>query len=98
MRSDGFAQLRVVGLAWRRGAVLGEADEREVPERRKRATFDQRHALRLLGPARVTRERNLRAPAELARSRLEPMFERAAKARFGADATCQDDLAAGFEH
>src|SRR5271170_2699547 len=63
-----------------RAALLAEADQREVSERRHGAPLDQRHALGARRPGGVTRKGEFGTPAELARRRLEPMLERPAQA------------------
>src|SRR6516225_3264333 len=78
-------------------ALLEEADEREMAERRHGAALDQANPLRLFRPPCVTLERKLRTPAELARRRCEPVLERAPESRFGTDAANQDDLTARLE-
>src|SRR5438093_2238536 len=77
--------------------VLAEANEREVPERRHRAPLDQTDLRCRLRPAQIACPGELGAPAEPASRRREPTLERAAQARFRADAAHQNDLAAGPE-
>ena len=69
-----------------------------MPERRHGAAFDQVHVGTLRRQVRVTGEGKFRAPAELARRRLKPVFERAPQAGFGADAAYQHDFAAWLEN
>ena len=69
-----------------------------MPERRHGAAFDQVHVRALRRPPRITAEGKLRAPAELARRRLEPVFERAPQARLGANAAHQHYFATWLEH
>jgi hypothetical protein len=69
-----------------------------VPERGHRPALDQVHAILARGPLGESRPRELGAPAELARDRLEPVLDGPPQARFRADAADQDDLAAGLEH
>src|SRR5690242_5941117 len=69
-----------------------------MTERGHRAALDQPYAVGARGPALEPRPGELRAPAELARRRIEPLLESTAQPGFGADAAHQDDLAAGPEH
>src|SRR5882757_7045864 len=79
-------------------AGLEEADEREMAQRRHRAALHQPDTIGLRGPARVALERELAAPAKLARRRLEPFFEGAPQTGFGSHPAHQDDFAARLEH
>src|SRR6516162_7337296 len=76
-----------------RAALLEEADQREVAERRHGAAFDQANAARPFRPLGVTFERELGAPAELARRGCKPVLEGAPQTGLGADAADQNDLA-----
>src|SRR5215510_7816130 len=59
---------------------LAEANEREVPERRHRASLDHVDLRRRLRPAQIACPGELGAPTEPPRRRRKPMFERAAQA------------------
>src|SRR5271165_5084543 len=85
-------------VAGARRALLAEADQREMPERRHRAALDEVHAGGLIGPPRVALEGKFGAPAELARGRLKPMLERTAQTGLGPDTADQHNLAARLEH
>src|SRR5690242_891702 len=78
-------------------SALAEADQREVPERRYRAAFDQLHAVRTFGPFREYRPGEIGAPPEPARQRRHGLFDPAAQAGLGADPAQQHDLTARLE-
>src|SRR5215472_3963599 len=80
-----------------RAALLEEADEREVAERRHGAALDQANAVRPFRPLGVPFERELGAPAEPARRGRKPVFERTPHTGLGADAADQNDLAARLQ-
>src|SRR6516165_11555259 len=67
-------------------ALLEEANEREMTERRHGAAFDQANAPGLFRPSCIAFEGELSAPAELARRRREPVLESAPHTGFRADA------------
>ena len=79
-------------------ALLEEADEREVAERRHGAALDQANAVRPFRPLGVAFERELGAPAELARRRRKQVLESAPRTGFGTDAADQDDLTARLQN
>src|SRR4051794_22080684 len=78
--------------------TLGEADEREVPQRRHRAPLDELHLGRLLGPLRVAPPGEFRSPAELARGRCKPALQRTAQPRLRTNAAHQYNLATRLEN
>src|SRR5262245_41980413 len=77
---------------------LCKSNEGEMPERRQGSALHQRNAVGCHGPLRVALPAEVRAPAELARGRRKPPFERTAQSGFRADTADQHDLATGLEH
>src|SRR5262249_2538917 len=78
-----------------RSARALEPDQRELPEGRHRAAFDEAHAAVTFGPARQPIPAEFRPPAEPPRERGEALLEGASHAGLGAEMIDQDDLAAG---
>src|ERR1700722_7739275 len=75
---------------------FGEANEREMPERRHRAAFEQVNIPCPGRPTLVALEGEVRSPAELTRRRREPMLQRPAKTCLSTDTADQHDFSTRF--
>src|SRR5262245_53923581 len=71
-----------------------EPDQREVPERRHGAAFEDTYSAVLRSPLRKPLPAEFRPPAEPPRHRRKTLLEQPAGPRLGAEMIDQDDLAA----
>jgi hypothetical protein len=79
-------------------ARFSESDQRKMPERRYRTTFDELHVRPTRNPFGEMMPRELRAPPEPSSDRLETMLDNPPDAVLCADAVDQDQFAAGPQH